>query len=377
MKNKNKNKKLLLVIALLVITIGFALLSTNLSIMGISGIKKNTWSIHWDNDSITPTANSNVTPDIAAHTTDTKQEIVEFSVTLSLPGDNYEFLIDAVNDGTIDGKIDDIVLKLYAEDGTTPIPTIPSYLDYTITQADGSAIDPDQVIAANGGRVTYKVKIGIKSTETALPDEITVVPIAEVHTIQTTTQPTSNEVYAYFTDNKSYGDEGATLTDYTTDYTTLKDNEGYQRRAFLKLQLLDNVIKKASVCGILNNGTMICIDPESTEEGYTTQKNQLLGYYGQYNNNYYTGCGVADNTHTVSCYGSLYQILMTGHMGATDMYENQCNNDLRACPGFIDLLDISYQNNDTTSISETYVLQAPKTTSSCTVRVGNHTVKCR
>lgn len=184
MKNRKKGRMIFLLILILGVTVGFALLSTTLKINGTAGIKANTWSVHWDDESVEPTAGSNITPTTAAHTTDSKQEVLEFAVSLELPGDNYEFTVDAVNDGTIAGQLDTIVLKLYEEDGTTEITTIPSYLEYYITNADGSPIVENQVIAANGGRQTYKVKIGIKSTETNIPTGRVIKPKIEVPYVQ-------------------------------------------------------------------------------------------------------------------------------------------------------------------------------------------------
>lgn len=67
-------------------------------------------------------------------------------------------------------------------------------------------------------------------------------------------------VYSFYTDRKSYGENGSTLTKYTKDYTTLKDNAGKKRQVFLGHILDENgKIKKAYVCGI-NNNKVICID---------------------------------------------------------------------------------------------------------------------
>ena len=39
-----------------------------------------------------------------------------------------------------------------------------------------------------------------------------------------------NCVFAYYTDSKTYGENGDILTDYTVDYTALKDNKGNQKK---------------------------------------------------------------------------------------------------------------------------------------------------
>ena len=113
MKNKKKNRVMFLLILILGITIGFALLSTTLKINGTAGIKSNTWDIHWD-DSTIDVKRGSVTADIPVVSTATNQnDTVSFEVNLELPGDFYEFEIDAVNEGSIDGALSVITEKLY------------------------------------------------------------------------------------------------------------------------------------------------------------------------------------------------------------------------------------------------------------------------
>lgn len=46
-----------------------------------------------------------------------------------------------------------------------------------------------------------------------------------------------NCVFAFFKDKKTFGSK---VSDYVKDYSTLKDNQGYQRRRFLGLILDSN-----------------------------------------------------------------------------------------------------------------------------------------
>ena len=52
MRYKKKNRIFLLIILLLGLSIGFAALSTTLKIDGSTILKKNIWSVYWDEDSI-------------------------------------------------------------------------------------------------------------------------------------------------------------------------------------------------------------------------------------------------------------------------------------------------------------------------------------
>ena len=117
-KNKKNKKLLLLLLLLMAVTIGYALLSTTLKINGTAGIKKNTWNIHWDPTSYQQSLGGGATATTPTYNSDNTQ--INYGVTLELPGDYYEFTIDAVNEGTISGKIAEISHTVsYIEGGET------------------------------------------------------------------------------------------------------------------------------------------------------------------------------------------------------------------------------------------------------------------
>ena len=177
-RNKKKNRQLALLILLLSITIGFALLSTTLYINGTAGIKSNTWDIHWEN--VQPNAESTVTaetPVISEHATK-----VSYEVTLELPGDFYEFTVDAKNDGSINGEITKIDHNVYVVDATTgevvidqqtgkpQTATLPSYIKYSIYY-DGTTTPPAMGdLLASGEKQTYRIRIEYDSEATTLPE---------------------------------------------------------------------------------------------------------------------------------------------------------------------------------------------------------------
>ena len=133
---RKKNNMFLLVLLILGISIGFALLSTTLNINGIAGINKNTWDIHWDENSVEETEGG-VVAKTAANVSDTEKKNVTFDIELELPGDFYEFTLDAKNYGTINGEIDNFDITIYQADGVTPYDgstparTLPSYIKYS------------------------------------------------------------------------------------------------------------------------------------------------------------------------------------------------------------------------------------------------------
>ena len=174
MKNRKKRNKIYLyLLVILGLTVGFALLSTTLNINGTAGIKKNTWDIHWDEESIRVTENS-----VQAETptvTDEGQK-VSYAVTLELPGDFYEFTIDAVNAGTVDGMVNIDGLNPTIKNKTTgEVTTLPSYIKYSVTYADGSPIEEFHKLAKRVDENTptrekFKIRIEYDSQSSELPD---------------------------------------------------------------------------------------------------------------------------------------------------------------------------------------------------------------
>lgn len=155
MRSKKKNRIYLLLILLLAVTIGFALLTQKLNIDGVSNILASKWDIHWDN-----VANEDgITPSTAAYIKDSEKQIVEFQINFTEPGEYYEFTVDAVNEGTLDGEIAKIDSKINGKE----ISTLPNYIKYSITYGDGSEVKKGDILAKKSGntptRKTYKIRV--------------------------------------------------------------------------------------------------------------------------------------------------------------------------------------------------------------------------
>ena len=158
---KNKKMKLLIVLLLiLMLSLGYAFLSENLTLNGTSNLDGNMkWDIHFNNivvnsNSVAINQNNNEQGAVINTNDNTR---ISFAVNLRNPGDFYEFTVDAVNEGTIDGVVESIVTKL---DGTV-VDSLPSYLNYTITYTDNSAIQSNHILRQNDFE-TYKVRIEYK-----------------------------------------------------------------------------------------------------------------------------------------------------------------------------------------------------------------------
>lgn len=151
-KRKQDNIKSILIVLILLIGLGYALLQSNLSINGITNLSNPIWDVHWNNVQVSTGSVEADTPTI-----DTNKTTVSFNVTLTKPGDYYEFTVDAVNAGTIDAMIESISSKL---NGTT-ITTLPAYLEYKVTYDDGVDLEVNHALMQNTTE-TYRVKVGYK-----------------------------------------------------------------------------------------------------------------------------------------------------------------------------------------------------------------------
>ena len=168
MKSKKKNKLFLLIVLILGISVGYAFLSTTLNIMGTAGIKGNTWDIHWDSESVVVNPNS-VSSDVPV-VSGTNDDTVTFTSTLELPGDFYEFTVDAVNEGSVDGMIDDISTSITDNNGEDI--ELEDYIHLIITYDDGTPVAKKQLLGAHKSE-KYKVRV-------EFDDEASLVPQSDI-----------------------------------------------------------------------------------------------------------------------------------------------------------------------------------------------------
>ena len=162
-KLRKKNRGLLLVLLLLIVTVGFAALSTNLNINGNSKIFNSTWDIHFNNIRVTPGSVAIGTGDYAAKVDENDNTNVNFTITLDKPGDYYEFLVDVVNAGSIDGTIESITSTLKINNDEPFVITknpsnLPKYILYDVTYSDDTEIQANHELKS-GDTETYKVRV--------------------------------------------------------------------------------------------------------------------------------------------------------------------------------------------------------------------------
>ncbi len=166
MKNNKKKKHIIILLLLLLsLSVGFALLQANLKINGSSKIQGSSWDIHFENLNVTNGSVALSTGDVGATIQSSRTDIT-YTVTLNLPGDYYEFTVDAVNAGTVDGMVESVTSKL----NNQPITSLPSYLNFSVTYETNDTIEINHLLKA-GNSETYKVRIEYKRdiTSTDMP----------------------------------------------------------------------------------------------------------------------------------------------------------------------------------------------------------------
>ena len=159
---KNKRNRILAVLVLLLIlgiSIGYAAISSKLTINTIANIGKATWDVHFEN--IVKNEN-NVTA--VVEPTISNQTEINYSVNLEQPGDFYEFTVEVVNAGTLNAVIDTDGVE-----NTILTPEQDVYANYTVTYDDGTEIAPGDTLAAGE---TKKIKVRIEYDSTITSEQL-------------------------------------------------------------------------------------------------------------------------------------------------------------------------------------------------------------
>ena len=149
MKERKKRMSVLILLLLVgFITIGYAVLNSDLTITGTSHITNATWDVHFETISVTTgSVTATTAPTIA-----TGGLSITYEVTLAKPGDFYEFSVNVKNDGSVTAKLS------AAPTISGPTTAQDVYTNYTFLNSDGTAVTAGQTIAA-GASKTYKVRV--------------------------------------------------------------------------------------------------------------------------------------------------------------------------------------------------------------------------
>lgn len=307
----------LLIIIFLSISIGYAYITSNLSIAGNTEVSANTWNIHFNNINITEGSVSEVTPTTIDPTNSTK---LNYSIKLKKPGDFFEYTVDVVNSGTLNAMIDSYEATM----NDTLLPdNLPPYLQYSITYLDGSDLEKNYILASNQTEtIKYRIEYKTNVATEDLPTENTNLSFSlEINFIQANsdgiTKPSPYYIYA---DNSADIDE--LLEDYLltgdiyTDYNEALTNFG---NVFLRYKIVNN--KKINAMDLTykyNNNTYYIIKSNNPDI-YTTNKTTLINSFGS---SYCTLHNENEDNETLSCTKDGYII----HASKTGSIQAEYNN---------------------------------------------------
>lgn len=327
-RNKRDNKAKYLLILLLLIAVGYAAIATTLKINGTSTIKSAKWDVYWENPQVLSGSVTSTAPTLSE--SDTK---ATFNVTLNEPGDYYEFTIDAVNNGSLDAKIDTngIVKQVKNASGEVVTPTILKY-EVTNNDQEHTAIQEGHILAKKSGNTptkeTYRVRVEYRNDEGINPSDLddndlvfTIefsVKYVQGPKAEPAPDPYSMEaicpgcVFAQNSDSQSIKSELSveTTEDYTDfinpddDYTLFlgyvvgKDSELADENG----DDPDTIyVLRGFTCGITNDDKVICleggIDEADLDEKPVYQRNiDILNHFAP-------NCNADSNNDSNSCNG--------------------------------------------------------------------------
>ena len=151
---KDRNIIIIILIAVALLTVGYSALAYTLSLGGTAHFRT-FWDVHFEN---AHALEGSVQPDSGVTIDSTNPLKVNYSLTFTNVTDYYEFSVDIVNEGTMDGMIDSIVPLI---DGDS-FENLPSYLEYSIAYDDTCEIEEKQLLSA-GETEAIIFRVGVKS----------------------------------------------------------------------------------------------------------------------------------------------------------------------------------------------------------------------
>lgn len=162
---------LALLLSVVGISVGFASMSTELTINGTTEVVPATWKIKFQNISnatITGAAEVTTAPTIQSDT-----HIGDYEVKLTKPGDSVVYTFEVANTGSINAALDSYTFATPTITGTgdtaaADAAIVQENLVYTLTYDDDTAIQVNDVLNKESTRV-LKLTVAYKADATTLP----------------------------------------------------------------------------------------------------------------------------------------------------------------------------------------------------------------
>ncbi|MBR6133668.1 MAG: hypothetical protein IKQ29_02995 [Bacilli bacterium] len=295
MIRKKQKYIILIVLLLLFISIGYAVLNAQYRVNGRTNIAGARWNLYLDHVSVkaggvTPTSG----PTINGNN-------VEYEITLSKPGDAFEFTFNVNNRGTINAMIGSISSKLNDVDMTTP----PDYLDYLVEYYDGEQITNLQALNV-GETDTIRVRVEYKTDidASAMPTTNQQLKFDfNISYIQADNSAISRSHYLYsLNDNVPLNSSVNDYDGFYSSYQELYNSTG--KPYFLKHKISNDLIIENSLGFVYNNNYYFL---SNTSFNYQSSSDYLVGIFG-------SNCTASTSITTCNVAGFNPNVYSSGHI---------------------------------------------------------------
>lgn len=161
----------LLFVAVVCISVGFAALSTSLTVTGAAKVIPATWKIKFTANSFNNYSTSATSGSTTPTMTDTT--FSGYEIVLSKPGDKGSYTVTVENQGSIDAALTTVNLGdtlTYAGSSAADEQIVRDNVTYTLTWADGTAIAVGDTLA-HGTSKDLIITAEYSSTATQIPED--------------------------------------------------------------------------------------------------------------------------------------------------------------------------------------------------------------
>lgn len=184
MNSRNKNILLcILIVGIVLMSVAYAILSTNLQINGTANVAATRWDIHFQNfdDTQIPanTINNEPNTGIIKSVTTSATAITNLKADLKKPGDTIRYKFDIKNAGTIDAK-----LNSFSIDKNCSTSSACDDVTYTVTCLNGASAFVQGNVLAKNGTLNCELNMTYNANATNIVDDVVVNATADWNFVQ-------------------------------------------------------------------------------------------------------------------------------------------------------------------------------------------------
>ena len=274
----DRKQTILFIIILLVLSmgIGYAFLTTTLTIDGVSDIDSAVWDIHFDNLEV---QNSSVSGNqvISPATITNNGTSISFHVKLNEPGEGYAFSFDMINGGTLNAYIEDIDILINGSSNNS----LPTYLKQDLLEYNsGNHLAVGYpLFSGETDKLMFYILYDPDVYPDNLPGESESITISiNISFAQLISRSNYNNMYVYTVDETTcnIGSElPANGIFYQYYYAPLKIFSG---SSFIRHYVENNLITTSDV-GVIINDDLIYLTGGDGGSSYSSNKTKLQSVF--------------------------------------------------------------------------------------------------